>query len=127
VETTVLVLRRRWREVVRVVDEDQFRFDSRQLQQPLDRGGAADDREVMPVAARELVLPQQLAQAAEVHERQSAKVQHDVPHPVGLGLQRLQHLSHLRGRDEVQLAAERDQGGPPMPARLRARLLGADT
>ena len=52
----------RWREIVGVVDEHELLRDAGQFQQPLDRGRAAHDREVVPVAARELVLPDELAQ-----------------------------------------------------------------
>ena len=74
---------RRRHEVVGVVDEDEKLLDPGQLQHPLDRVGAAHHGEVVAVAAGELVLPDELVQPGDVHERQAAQVQHDVAHAVG--------------------------------------------
>ena len=66
--------------------------------------------EVVAVAAGELVLPDELMQPAQVHERQPAQVQHDVAHAIGLWLQAIEHLGDLRHREQVEFAPEARPG-----------------
>ena len=91
----------------------------------LDRGSAAHHREVVPVAAGVLVLPDQLAQRGHVHEGQAAQVQHDVAHAGGLRLELVDHLGDLRDGDEVELAPEGDERGPAVGVRFDLEVIGA--
>ena len=80
----------------------------------------------MTIAAGVLVLPDQLAQPGQVHEGQTAQVQHDVAHTLGLGLEPVEHLGDLRDRHEVELSAKRDERRPAMGERLDLEMIGPD-
>ena len=98
-------------------------FDPGQRQHPLDRVRTAHHGEVVPVAARELMLPEELLQPEHVHEGEAAQVQHDVTHAIGLWVQAIEHLCDLRNSEKVELAAERDQGGATVRSSFDSELL----